>query len=310
MAISSFSSGYQPYDYSGINWGTSGGGSPASGTVGGFNLSPSPTSGSGAYGAVPGQLGLPSPSGDLTKQLPNLPALNTGVSQSILDASHGALPADVIAQIHDSAAQFGVANGMPGSNGVAGSLASNRGLRDIGRTSLDQQHWAASAYPGFVGAVSGTQTVNPALQNDIASQNALNRAAPNPTQRASAAQDLFNQYLNRIGASSRVPSGGTAAPQYGGGFGGNPAGGTIAPSAPMGQSAGGLVPQSGVNNAWSTSVPTWDSFYADPNNQIGPPASGAPAPDPYSFASPGLFGDESQLQPFDPGSFWDPNFGG
>jgi hypothetical protein len=280
MAFSSFSSGYSPFDYSSLKFGA---GAPAAtaGSGGGtFNLSPAPQSGSGAYGAVPGQLGLPNPAGDLAAQIPGLAGLNSGVASSIADASHGILPQDVQKQIQDSSAQFGVSNGMPGSSGIAGTLASNRGLRDIGRTSLDQQHWGASAYPGFVGAVSGTQTVPAALQADIANTNAINRAAPNPTAAASAAKQAFDQYLSRLASTSRSPAGGTGI--FGGsGFQGGPAGGTVPSPTPT---PGAGIP--GVNpGQWNTlntdptfaGVPGFDYSMApgsQPWNQT--PASGLP----------------------------------
>lgn len=192
-------------------------GSPA----GGFNLNPQPTAGVGPYGAVPGQLGLPDPAADLGRQIPNLAQLNAGASGAIESALIGELPDDVLRQIQDASARFGVSGGMPGAG-----LYGNRSLRDIGLTSLDQQRWGASAYPQFVGAVSGTQTVSPALQNEIASQNALNAAAPNPSDAAARTKSLFDQYSQSIGGSGGGGYGGsgtisapqrTSSPSYSGG---------------------------------------------------------------------------------------------
>lgn len=322
-------SGYTPFDYSSIQWGpasgTAGGSAPAGG--GGFNLSPSPTTGQGAYGAVPGQLGLPNPLGNLVGVLPQLPQINQGVSGAINSASQGQLSPDVLAQIRDNSANYGVSSGMPGSG-----LAANRGLRDIGRTSLDQQHWAAQAYPGFVGAVSGTQTVSPALQNEIATQNALNRAAPDPNKAASAAQKLFNDYLAKMGGSggSKSPAGG-----YGGGSGGyggyGGAGFSLPgfdPSAGTGQvptaaSGGYSGVRSGVQDSYPGAAPTWDTYNSAVNGFMGPlqndpramPALPiAPAYDTYSPFSPDLFDPAAYgsggSDPFGIDNLFDPNYGG
>jgi len=228
--------------------------SGASPTPGGFILNPQPQGGQGAFGAVPGALGLPDPYADLQRPLPGLPGLNDAASSALLAKLHGEISPSTQAAIQDAAARFGVSSGMPGS-GLAGS----RSLRDLGRLSEDQQAAGLAAYGPFVGAVSNTQTVNPALQNEIALQNAVNAAAPNPTQAASYARQLFDEYLNRLSQSSRGPAAGTSGSQ----FGANPAGGTVRmPTAPFSNNAimagGGALPQYGgasgvVPNSWNGS---------------------------------------------------------
>lgn len=204
--------------------GTTGTPSPTGGT---FNPSPSPTTGTNAFGMVPGQIGLPDPAADLRRQIPGLSGLNTQASDTIASYLSGELPADVQAQIQDAAAQYGVSSGIPGAG-----LQRNRTARDLGLTSLDLTGRGLAAYGPYVSAVSGTQTLNPALQTQIASQNAINAAAPNPTLAASYAKQLYDDYLSKI-ANSRTggPSGGInpmqfaprynpPMPNYMGGYGG------------------------------------------------------------------------------------------
>lgn len=155
-----------------------------------FNLNPNPQSGSGAFGAVPGAIGMPDPFGDLSNVYPNLSGSNTAASQAILSRLRGELSPDTINAIRDAAATFGVGSGMPG-----GGLSRNLTLRDLGRTREDLISRGLQEYNALLPTISGTQTVRPETQVDIATQNALNRAAPNPTAAANYAQQMFDKYL-------------------------------------------------------------------------------------------------------------------
>lgn len=178
------------------------GGGASGGTA--FNLNPAPTSGVGPFGAVPGQLGLPDPMGDLTKALPGLPKVNEAATGVLMSQLNGELSPQTVNAIQDAAARFGVSSGMPGSG-----LAWNRALRDLGLSVEGQQQKGLQNYGPFIGTVSGTQTLNPGLQAEIANTNAINAAAPDPTKAASYAQMLFQQYLQSIGGGG--PAGGTGA---------------------------------------------------------------------------------------------------
>ena len=277
---------------------------PPSGVTG-FNLNPSPQSGVGPYGAVPGQLGVPNPAGDLAKQIP-IGALNAGMSRNLISGFAGELPPDVIAQIQDNTASFGVTSGMPQSG-----LSRSRGLRDIGRTSLDQQHWAASTLPGFVQSTSATQTVNPALQHEIALQNAIHAAAPNPAQAAAESERLYNKYLSSMQGSRGGGGGGGGnqfqAPQY---QRPTPSSGTAsldpysffrptAPAAPASASPG-----EGWGYTWNSSQNPWEGTGIGnvPANLTTPqnkPAASAPGP---------LTGYDAQ--PWDPGITFSNPFAG
>ncbi len=231
-AIERYDSGYalSPPDAqllkdAGFRFDKGAGGGPGGGTTGsarttptGFDLNPKPTGGNGAYGLVPGPLGLPDPHGDLARVLPDLDALNSRTSASILDELGGRLSPETQAALNNLAAERGVSSGMPGAQtwdhlflgNIAGAMEN---LKQQGITNYGQ----------FIPTVSRTQTVDPALQAEIANTNAINAAAPDPAAAASEAERLFNQYKASIGA--------------GGGGGGNPGGGTrgttTAPASPF-----------------------------------------------------------------------------
>lgn len=169
--------------------------------TGGYNVNPSPQAGYGAYGGVPGALGLPSPGEDLAAVYPNLSETNAEVSKNIMSQLRGELSPDTIAQIEDSAAAWGVRAGMPGAG-----IAFNRGLRDIGLQSEAVKQQGIQNFNAVTPTIKATQTVSPELQTEVSLQNAINAAAPNPTAAASAAQSLFNQYLSRLSNAGQTPT--------------------------------------------------------------------------------------------------------
>lgn len=168
-----------------------------------FNVNPQPQSGQGPFGAVPGSVGLPSPFADLSAIYPNLGATNQAASSALMDRLKGQLSPDTLTQIQNMAAALGVKSGMPGF--PAGSLNTNNLLATVGRTSQDLQQQGLQDYSSLIPTISQTQTVNPALQAQIAESNAIMAAAPNPQASASYAQSLFDKYLQELSG----PAGGT-----------------------------------------------------------------------------------------------------
>lgn len=167
------------------------------------------------FGGIPSQIGIPSPSSDLLAQLPGLGDLNAAASTDVLSQLRGSLSPGTQKLLQDASAQFGIRSGMPGSG-----LARNRNLRDLGLTSESMIDRGIKNYASLIPTVSSTQTVNPALQAEIASRNALVSAAPVPGQAQSYAQSLFDKYLQMM----RGPAGGTStatspAPVGASGFG-------------------------------------------------------------------------------------------
>lgn len=173
-----------------------------------FSLNPTARAGQGAFGAVPGAIGLPSPYRDLSGVFPNLSGTNAAVSRDILSKLSGTLSPQTQAAIHDAGAAWGLSSGVPGSG-----IQENRTLRDIGLTSEQQQQQGLQDYASLVPVISGTQTVSPNLQTEIAATNAQFAAAPDPTQAASYAKTLFDEYLRMLqgggGGGGRGPAGGT-----------------------------------------------------------------------------------------------------
>ena len=163
-------------------------------------LNPTPQAGQGAFGMVPGVLPTPQPAADLALQLPGLPQLNQTASTDLQSKLGGTLSPGTLNALQNASATYGVGSGMPGSQLSWNSLYGN-----IAGASEAQQREGLADYGPFVGAVSSTQTVSPTLQTEIAGQNALNAAAPNPAQAASYSKQLFDQYLQQM----KGPGGGT-----------------------------------------------------------------------------------------------------
>ncbi len=255
---------------SGVGGGGTGGGGSASGggggSAGGYNVSPAPRSGNGAYGLVPGQLGLPDPHGDLARVLPGLDNLTGKASNDILSQLNGELSPETINALTNKAAELGVAGGMPGANTwdhlLLGNIAG--GIESL-------QNQGIGNYNTFVPNVSRTQTVSPELQADIANTNAINAAAPDPAAAASEAERLYNKYRQSIG-----PAGGSVT-------GGSPAGGTRATTTsgyfPTGGTTnGGTSPAAGST---SSAQPWGMPDYGTPSSlqydqSLGPTAADAP----------------------------------
>jgi hypothetical protein len=150
---------------------------------------------------------MPSPATDLGAQIPGLSNLNKTASGDILSKLTGTLSPGTLAALQNLSATYGATSGMPGSG-----LSSNMFLGNVAGAMENQEQQGLQDYSSFIPAVSGTQTVNPALQTQISGTNASNAAAPNPGASASYAAQMFNQYLNQM-----------RGPGAGGDMAGNPA---------------------------------------------------------------------------------------
>lgn len=152
----------------------------------------------GPFGGNVAPIPMPNPSQDLAAQVPGLGVLNKQASGVIGSQLAGQLNPDTITAIRNAGATQAAASGMPGTNAIAGTLGGNKTLRDIGLTSAQTQQQGISNYNSFVPTVSGTQTVAPALQTEINTQNAVSAAAPNPAAAQTYAQQLFQSYINQL----------------------------------------------------------------------------------------------------------------
>jgi hypothetical protein len=143
----------------------------------------------------------------------------------------GELPPDVISSIEDEGARYGVTSGMPGS-----TLARNRTAKNVGLTSLGLQRSGLQDYLGLTTGVKSNQTVPPALQAEIASNNANLNAAPDPAARAAELEAAFNRGRGGV-------------PGAGGGFGGSIGAPNLSPSPgnPFGMGAPNTFPVASGN---------------------------------------------------------------
>lgn len=162
--------------------------------------SPAPRAGQGAYGAVPGAISNPNPFGNLAALYPNLSGTNATVSKNIMDELNGQLSQSTIDNIRNHAASFGVSSGMPGSQ-----FQGNQGLATLGLTTEKLQGQGLNDYLGAITGINKTQTLDPALQTEIATQNSVWNSAPDPAAAAKQQQSLFDEYLKK----TMSPAGGT-----------------------------------------------------------------------------------------------------
>lgn len=161
---------------------------------------PAPRSGQGAYGSVPGAISAPNPFGDLSALYPNLSGANSQISSNIMNELTGNLSPSTINNIRNQAASFGVSSGLPGSD-----FSGYQGLANLGLTTEKLQDQGLTDYLNAITGISKTQTVDPALQTEIATQNAVWNAAPDPAAAAKEQQSLFDKYLQQL----QSPAGGT-----------------------------------------------------------------------------------------------------
>lgn len=176
------------------------------GSLPSYNVSPFPTSGQGAYGMVPGQTAIP-PS-TFQQTINAVPGLGGGapnqLTANIMSELQGQINPQALKNMQDAAARFGVTSGMPGSNTMSGTLASNANLRNIGLDTLATQRAGQQDYMSALSGF-GAQQLNPALLTQLSQENALLAAAPDPAQAALVQQQLYQNALN----AARGPSGGT-----------------------------------------------------------------------------------------------------
>ena len=176
-----------------------------------YNTSPTPTQGNGAFGLVPGQISAP-PSiwEQLNQNVPNYGALTSSATGDIQSQLNGQINPATQSNIWDSAASRGVSLGQPNS-----PLSNMIGLNLTGQTSEGLINTGIGNYNSLTGTLGQTQQ-NPALLANIAETNSINAAAPNPQAAASYAQQLFNEYMQKM----NPPQSGfyNATPAGGGGF--------------------------------------------------------------------------------------------
>jgi hypothetical protein len=154
-------------------------------TLPNYNINPPPQTGQGDYGSVPGAIGLPpSTYSQVGGVLPNLPGLTATAGNVVGSDLAGQLPGGTIGQIQDAAAVFGVGSGMPGSG-----LQANRGAETLGLSAWQLQQQGLQNYQSLIPTI-GSTLLSPDLISNIAMQNAVYGAAPDPQAAASTLEEL------------------------------------------------------------------------------------------------------------------------
>lgn len=94
----------------------------------------------------------------IANTIPGFSGLTSDASNLIKQLMSGNLSGSSKRAIFDAGAERGTAAGMPGSTGMAGSLFANADLRDIGRTSEDNQQRGFQDLLAMITGYSGTVT--------------------------------------------------------------------------------------------------------------------------------------------------------
>jgi hypothetical protein len=158
------------------------GGSPtATGTSGGgsvpFSLNPTPTEGGGTtFGQVPGALGIPPSVWEQEQNIPGVSAAITSNMGNINSELAGQLSPGTTENLEDSAAARGLTLGQGGNTGLVNESL----LKTLGLTQEELQQAGSTNLNSFLSTSGGMQTSQD-LAATIASSNATNAAAANPT---------------------------------------------------------------------------------------------------------------------------------
>ena len=172
-----------------------------------YPINPTPTAGSGTvFGKVPGPITLPQPAQDLATAAPGVAGLGGTIANTLSQKLGGQISPGTQAALQNAAATYGMNIGQAGLS----PLAYHNLFANIAGFSENQANQAIQEYGPFVSAVSGTQTVRPELQAQIAQENALQAAAPDPAAAQSHAENLFASYA----AAMRGPGGGTKSQPF------------------------------------------------------------------------------------------------
>lgn len=169
------------------------------------NVQPSPQAGAGPYGAVPGMINLPtSIYSQVNSAIPGFQNTGAGAAGVIGSQVAGQVAPDVQNLLQTKAAAMGVGGG--GGVGVPGSFTSNNFLASLGLNSEQQQQSGVDNYLKFLGGVGQTQT-DPNLAFQVSQQNAVDAAAPNPSEAVAQQQNDFDKYMAMVrgGGATQAP---------------------------------------------------------------------------------------------------------
>jgi hypothetical protein len=165
----------------------------------GYNLNPSPTNYSSAYGGNVGTIAAP-PSiwEQLQQNVPDYANLVSSANNEVQSQLNGELSSGTMRNLENYAASRGVAMGQPNS-----AISNLIGLNAIGTTSENLTNQGIGNFQNLSN-LYGSQQENPSLLASIAEENAVNRAAPNPEAAARQLQQNYQsqQQMNYLLANS------------------------------------------------------------------------------------------------------------
>lgn len=154
-----------------------------------YNVNPTPTSGQGPYGSVPGPIGIPPNYWEQMQSVyPVMPQAQTA-SGIIGSELAGELSPSTIAALQTHAAQFGSA-----STGGPSQFSGNQGLVNLGLNVEKRKAQGLQDYESMLKALSGTMTPQD-LAAQIAARNATMGAAPDPQQ---AAEQQMRDWMDKF----------------------------------------------------------------------------------------------------------------
>lgn len=138
-----------------------------------YQSNPSPQSGAGLFGGVPGAVGLPDPYADLARVFPNLSNANAALSGDIASNLSGQISPAVLQQIQSAAGNAGIDTaGLNLTDPYSVLGASPEALQSQGLSQI------TSTLP----KVSSAETLSPGIQAQVSEFNAQNAAKANPTE--------------------------------------------------------------------------------------------------------------------------------
>jgi hypothetical protein len=148
-----------------------------------------------AYGTVPNPIANPASTySESTQVSPGLPALTNSATSAIQSQLSGQVSPETVKFLQDQAAAYGVGAGVGGGFGGQ-NFNTNNLLTKLGMTSEGLVQQGVQNYNQFLPTLASTQ-LSPELQAEIASQNAIWAAAPDPAlaarQQISDMESLYN----------------------------------------------------------------------------------------------------------------------
>lgn len=153
-----------------------------------YNINPTARAGQGTFGAVPGvQMAPPSIWDELNQNVGGYGGLDASATGVINSQLAGYLSPSTQRNIQDYAAARGVSLGQPNS-----PIMNEIGMGLTGTSTEQLQNQGLTNYNNLTSTLAGTQQ-NPQLLAEIANQNAVNAAAPDPTAANLYAQRLYEQ---------------------------------------------------------------------------------------------------------------------